>query len=483
MDKSQENMPRVEALLLFLRGALPLAVEVAQQGLGFVGELKENILQEGVAFQRIFRELSEEVFRSYGLTVRTVRALRVGEVFSKIFFRYRLFALSAPMHGEERERKLNELHQELALYYRRQALALRGGLLKIGQFASSRMDVLPKPYLEALSDLQDRVPPLSFETVRPVVERELRAPLEEVFTSFEEQAVAAASIGQVHRAKLAGGAQVAVKVQYPGIASILLDDLAAAEQVARRVEALSGFPLQSLAAELKEHMAQELDFRKEAAVQERFREMLAGKEVIVPALYPKLCTERLLVSEWVEGERVREWLVGAKAAERAKLLHSLLDIFCRQVLQHGVFQADPHPGNILVTSEGVPVLLDFGCCKVLDASTREGFGALARAMISFDFPKALEVLEGLGFELQDVSEEEVRELSMLFLNVFTEGAKAPDRGELGRVWKKLQKGMVKKIPRDFVLLARVFALLGGLIEAYAPNVSFHQAMLPYLQEL
>jgi ubiquinone biosynthesis protein len=257
-----------------------------------------------------------------------------------------------------------------------------GMFVKLGQVASTRGDLLPAPLIEQLTALQSGVAPESAQGIRTVVEEELGRPVEEVFASFDWDPLAAASIGQVHRAVLATGERVVVKVQRPGIADIVSRDTQAMLSLAGFLQRRTTIGLRvdvvSLVREFTDAVEEELDFGVEARSEARVRENRGGDDgVVIPTVYEHVSTRRLLVLEEISGCSIADAAaVDTVPVSREELANRLLASFLGQMLTDGVFHADPHPGNILVETDGTLALLDFGSTGVLDAVTLQALGAM-----------------------------------------------------------------------------------------------------------
>ena len=238
--------------------------------------------------------------------------------------------------------------------------------IKLGQLLSTRADLLPPPYLASLARLQDSLEPFPFETARETIEDELGVRLSKVFDDFDEVPMAAASLGQVHAATLRGGRPVVVKVQRPGIRRQVFDDLEVLTNVAERVESHTEqgrlFAVTDLLEQFRRSLLDELDYRKEATNLVRLREIVAGRpELIVPAPYDDFTTSRVLTMDRVEGRKVTELSGLARLdVDGAALARALFDAYLDQILVHGFFHADPHPGNVLLTPDGRLGLIDLG---------------------------------------------------------------------------------------------------------------------------
>src|SRR3954470_16632196 len=280
---------------------------------------------------------------------------------------------------------------------------LKGAAMKIGQLASFiDTDFLPPEYRELyqekLSQLRSEAPSMPWKQVREVLEEEWDDPIEELFDDFEEEAAAAASIGQVHRATLPDGRRVAVKIQYPGVAKALRADMQNAGMIMRMAKALApGLDAKAAAAELKERVLEELDYEYEAQNQRTFARAYRGHPFIyVPDVVTRLSRSRVLVSEWVEGMGFEE--VKALAQEERDRFGEIVFRFCFGSIYHlQHFNADAHPGNYLLLADGRVAFLDFGMTKQLDKEQIELEITAIEAVLD-DSPDRLRTALGeLGF--------------------------------------------------------------------------------------
>jgi len=255
----------------------------------------------------------------------------------------------------------------------RHSLEECGGMfVKMGQVASTRSDLVSPPVAEELSHLQDHVAPAPPDGVRGLLEEELGSPVDEVFAEFDWQPLAAASIGQAHRARLHGGQQVVVKVQRPGIADSVNRDLDVLNQLATVVEQRTTWGVEyrvcDLADEFAERLREELDFEIEARNASDIAANLDdGSDVRIPAVFHDLTTRRVLVMEWLDGVSVRDIAaIDELGVDRRELAEDLLRCMLQQMLVDAQYHADPHPGNVMVLRDGRLALIDFGAASRID---------------------------------------------------------------------------------------------------------------------
>src|SRR3954465_10095265 len=294
-------------------------------------------------------------------------------------------------------------HQEAAERMVKTLGQLKGGAAKIAQLASFiDTDFIPDEYRGVyqaeLGKLRADAPSMPWKDVRTVLDEEWEDPVEEVFEDFETDAVAAASIGQVHRAVLPGGRRVAVKIQYPGMAKALAADMSNARLILRLAKALArGLDAKEVADELKERVLEELDYEIEAANQRTFARAYRDHPfIVVPDVVPRMSTERVLVTDWIDGIGFDE--VKQLPQEQKDRFGEIVFRFCFGSIYHlQHFNADSHPGNYLLMEDGRVAFLDFGMTKRLDTEQIELEITAIEAVLD-DSPERLrEALGELGF--------------------------------------------------------------------------------------
>jgi predicted unusual protein kinase regulating ubiquinone biosynthesis (AarF/ABC1/UbiB family) len=266
--------------------------------------------------------------------------------------------------GENREKLRNDLAMQTADDVTATLGTMKGVMVKLGQMASYVDDGLAPSVRRTLGRLQDSVPPMSPQLAGGVIEAELGQPPEQLFARWDPEPIAAASIGQVHRAITHDGLAVAVKVQYPGIAEMMAADLDNVSLLRRmlRVTAPSQ-DVEGLIAELRERVLEELDYRREAANQQRLHDYYAGHPTIsVPAIVPDLSTRLVVTSELVTGSRFAD-VVGWPQRERDLAGETLYRFVFRSLYEVHAFNGDPHPGNYIFHGDGKITFLDFGMVK------------------------------------------------------------------------------------------------------------------------
>jgi ubiquinone biosynthesis protein len=421
-----------------------------------------------------------------GFATETERALRVHALMLRLVAAYRAEAFVAQFLPDAAgDALLDFLNERGADDVRESVLALRGGLLKLAQLLSTRPDLLPEPYARALTPLQDRVPPHGYAEIAATLARELGDRLH-LIESIDEEPVAAASIAQVHRARLASGREVAVKVQYRHAGRLLRADLAAFTRGAWLMD--QAFPPSRqapLAEEIATHVLREVDFAAEARAAVRMRAAFANDAVPgvrVPEVLPELSTERVLTMEYVAGERLLDVLERLRASGDdepiAHLMTRLVQAYTHQIVRCGFFQADPHPGNFLVEPDGTLALIDFGCCKELSAERRSAFLNLGSAVMLGHQPSIEHWLHEAGFTAATPAAEE--RLAHLVSRAARQAAsgRPPRNGTREDAFAEFVANLGIHPPTDIALLGRVFLALGGLLRAYAPRLDLPAIVAP-----
>ena len=362
------------------------------------------------------------------------------------------------------------------------AASLGGALLKGCQFASTRPDILPAAYIRRLATLQDRMPPRSWAEIETAIASELHQRPENIFADIEREPVAAASIAQVHRARLKDGRAVAVKVQYSDVETLVATDLTVLERIVKVVARLApSIDLRPILDYLKETLPLELDFRREAELMASLRAAFAHRsDVVIPASFPELSTKRLLVMEYIEGIKItdREALerAGISPHDVARLLNYL---YADQMLHLGILHADPHPGNLLVQPGPRLVLLDHGLTVPLAPSLVTSLNKLAQALTRGDFAGVYEALNEAGLRLD--GEVDITTLLGLAGVVLGQG---PDDagGDADVVGAGMQ--FVKSIgglPADLLMVGRALSLLDGITKQLDPDMDIVELAAHYAE--
>jgi len=379
-----------------------------------------------------------------------------------------------------------EFHVRNAERYADTLSRSKGVLMKVGQIVSyvDSSAVLEGPtgeiYRAALSSLQADAEPMEPVLVAAVIESELGRPPEELFAQFSLQPIAAASIGQVHAARMHDGTEVAVKVQYPGVADAIRDDLANTELLFTFIKIAKGlvpqyrnFDVRPLAEEIAERFGEELDYRTELANQTEFANHYRGHPFArVPEVVPELSSDRLLTMEMIYGRRWNE-IADVDQTLRDRWGEAINRFFFGSIARFGMFNADPHPGNYLFHDDGSVTFLDFGCVKRFTPATQRGFFDFHAAAIDNDAERLLRVWIEHGFARADSPPPADKVLAWCRQNfaayiqpqpfTFTPEFVSELLGHMSRMDSDVMRHAT--VPRDFVFTNRIFVGLYSILGA------------------
>jgi ubiquinone biosynthesis protein len=415
---------------------------------------------------------------------RLYRTYRVASAAAQLWAMYKLpdrirKATGRPARSDAELDSVNERAAELLLEL---SFDLRGVLIKMCQAIATRSDRFPPSFVEHLKQCHDAAPAKPFAEIKAQVERELGQPLMAAFASFDPAPVASASLAQVHAATLHDGTPVAVKVQYPDIEAIVRTDLANMRRACRIYEWLDPQPLElaPLLEELAAHIGYELDFAREADSAERVKKLFADNpRVRVPTIYRERSSRRVLTMEWLRGIKITEKQqlldAGLKPGE---VLQDLMHIFVHMIMADGFFQADPHPGNLMVTPLGEIIVLDFGLSKELPDGFGMGLFELMFSMMTLNESAMVRAFKELGFATKTGDGSTFVAIARRMLRRSHSGR---FEGELteemtGELFAAIRADPVVTVPSDFVLVGRVFSLLSGIAHTLGYRANILRAM-------
>jgi predicted unusual protein kinase regulating ubiquinone biosynthesis (AarF/ABC1/UbiB family) len=358
---------------------------------------------------------------------------------------------------------------------------MKGAFMKLGQILSFATEVVPENAREALQRLQMDAPPMSFEIVRQVVEQDLGQPLSQLFRRFDEEPIAAASIGQVHRARLLDGAEVVVKVQYPGVGQAIETDLKASRGLAAMLSAFNqNIDAQGVVDEVKDRLLEELDYKKELRSQQLFCDLWRDHPFIrIPHAYPELSGSRVLTQEYCRGLGFSEFLAGATVQEKRLAIHAINDFVFDSMYRYCVFNGDPHPGNYIFQPDGGIAFVDFGCVKYFDAAFIRDLQALNRSLMEGDrgafellLKKMQVVLPGRPYDLDELWE---------FFCYHTEPFRENRVFTFTKEWVRAAFSVMDptkqtriNLPKDFVFLNRITFGLNSIMLKLDASENFHR---------
>jgi predicted unusual protein kinase regulating ubiquinone biosynthesis (AarF/ABC1/UbiB family) len=427
------------------------------------------------------------------------RAIRICWLAFQIFLDYFLYTIFSPFLPRKRGQRWKEtLHEKNALRLQQTALSLKGLLIKVGQFMSARVDLLPESYTQTLSLLQDQVPPAPFPGIKARFVEAFDAPPSSIFQTFNEIPIASASLGQVHEATLKPsqanpqlvGTRVAVKIQYPQIESIVETDLKAIRSIIWVLQKF--FPrirFDILYGEFSKIVHQELNYVDEAHHAEQFRKNFEGDDrIIVPKVVWAYTTKRVLTLEFVEGIKINRFdKIKEAGIEPTSVATLLVESYMKQILQHRFFHGDPHPGNLFIQPGPRLVFVDFGLMQPIPSSIHRGIEKMIIAIIDRDISGITHALLDLGFIARSEKIDDVENVVRFFMDRYRDIAPrsfknititqvAQDLETLFHVYPSLQ------IPNHFILFGRTAGMLNGLCSQLDPSLNIIELAKPHAKK-
>lgn len=373
---------------------------------------------------------------------------------------------------------------------RRALESLGPTFIKLGQVMSTRPDLLPPDVVQSLRRLQDEVAPFPYSRVEEQVAAELGAPIEQVFASFDPSPLAAASIGQVHRACLQSGEEVVVKVQRPRLTSIVETDLAILFDVARLAQNHTPwgefYNFVDLVEEFARTIREEMDFAQEGRNADRLRQNLQQfSRVRIPTIYWEYTTTRLLVLEYVEGLKINNLAaLEREGIDRHALAEDIIQVFLHQIFINGFFHADPHPGNMAVQAGGILVLMDFGMVSRLSPERREQLSQLIMGLLQHNSRQIVKTILEMGLLPPGLDVTALRRaVDRLRDKYYTVPFHEIDLGQAITEILELAFQFHITLPAEFSYLAKVLITLEGLTLELDPDLSIVQVAEPLGREI
>lgn len=441
-----------------------------------------------IAIRHEFRYILSEIMGVVQYRKRFLKGLFIA---LRILVSYKLTRLAGLFRSSDgRTRRLRALHLKNATLIREKALEMKGVMIKVGQFLSSRIDFLPDEYIEVLADLQDQVPPHDFQEIRQRIIEELGTPPEDLFAEFDREPLAAASLGQVHRAVLKDGREAAVKVQYPGIEKIIETDIKMFEALIGLLRGKMGWiDLRVLHEEFSRTVREELDYAQEGRNAERFRMMFSDDHrVVIPRVYWEYSRGKVLTLEFVGGLKISECsAIKATGMDCGALVNLLAETYARMIFVHGFFHSDPHPGNIFVSEGPTLVFVDFGMVQTISDKTRRNLRKYARAIVENDTAGILEALEKLGFLIEGADYKAIADVTQDLIDKYRystpEQLKSLTVDDIGEEIRNV-RGVIDnfQVPNYFMLLGRTIGMLNGMAYRLNPDVNIIEIGKPYIRE-
>jgi ubiquinone biosynthesis protein len=383
------------------------------------------------------------------------------------------------------KKKLNKESEPIRL---RKAIERLGPtFIKFGQILSVRPDLIPKEYITELKKLQESTPETPFSKIKKEVETELGETISTVFSDFDEKPLASASIAQVHRAKLKSGELVAVKIQKPGAQEIITEDieimLYLAKLLEKHVAKSRDYNPVEVIKEFAEWTFRELDFRIEAQNIKKFTENMKGEKIIIPKVFDKYTTERILVISLEEGKNIDEYEFNSDS-ERNNFVANAANIIAKMVFKDGFFHADPHPGNIFVSKKGELILLDFGMVGNLSKKLRSQLSSILISLIDRDTDSAIRTLLSIAEERPKANIKAFKKESKNIIENWY-GQSIQKCSFVKTFYEVISTGAHHQIsfPSELVLTIKALLDLEGLALQICPQVNIEQLLKPAIEKI
>ena len=436
--------------------------------------------------------------RRFSQAVRFLRVTRLLLWTIWVIYRERRRVLRAHEKGNSEVEPNIDVLINVLVAFRQTALELGVLMIKLGQFLSSRADLLPEKALAVLASLQDEVPAEPFSHVVSVIETELGQPVEHIFSTLERKATAAASLGQVHKGVLAStGEEVAVKVQRQNIDQLVRMDLSSLKFVilviTRFLDTGNFIDLKGVYREFERTVYEEIDYITEAANCQRFQEMFKHDPTIyIPRVYEEYSSRRLLVLEWIDGIKINDYArLEAEGIDRLEIANRTVQSYFHQFFEEGFFHADPHPGNIFVkpgTPGTGPIIefVDFGMVGTITSSVKQAMKDLFLSVVTRDSETMVQALSQLGFIGKGANlaalESGLRSLLEQFYGLTLGEVRELDYPEVAEEIGKLLYGQPFQIPAQYAFLGRAVSTLMGVSTGLAPDFNFIECATPYARK-
>src|SRR2546423_298527 len=348
--------------------------------------------------------------------------------------------------------------------------------IKLGQLLSTRADMLPEPYLEALSRLQDNVEPFPFAEVERIVSAELGGRLSKLFSGFDREPTAAASLSQVHRARMRDGREVVVKVQRPHIRGQIVEDLEALEEAAEFIDAHTEtgkrYEFSNMLAELRRSLLRELDFKREAGHLERLRRSLREFEsIVVPVPIDDYTTSRVLTMEYIPGKKITDVSpLRLVEIDGMALSEQLFRAYLKQILIDGFFHADPHPGNVFLTEDDRIALIDLGMVGHISGRFQENLLRLLLAISEGRGDEAAQVAIKMGEAKPDFDKNDFkRRVANLVARHADSTMEQIDAGQVALEITRIAADCWFRLPPQYTMIAKALLNLDQVVYTLAPD--------------
>ena len=419
----------------------------------------------------------------------------------QVFTSYAWLKFKSKFFGKKYyERNIKKLHLKNADRVKTRIQNLQGLFVKFGQLISNLSNVLPQEFRAPLEELQDHVTAKPYEEIEKTIQKQLGKKPDEIFSNFQKEPLAVASIGQVHRAEI-NGEQVVVKIQHQNIDIIARADL----EILKNIVKLHAYfmdmqGLDHTYNQVKQMIEEELDYAKEAKAMQVISANLKevpDLKIIIPKVFPEQSTSKILTSEFCEGSKIGNIeVLNSWKVDLEDVATRLIQLYCKMIVKDGFYHADPHPGNILVNKLGAIILLDFGAVAQLTDATKKALPELIEAVVRNDSEAIVNALKTMGFVGSDkASKKYIKKLINIFKEFLEEEVEFDGLnfqniklnsglGSITSILKKVDLSEVSNniiIPKDYILLNRTLVLLMGNAFQLAPKLNAIEVARPYLK--
>ena len=359
--------------------------------------------------------------------------------------------------------------------------------IKLGQWLSSRADILPQPYLEELSKLQDQVPAAPFDQVKPIIEHDI-GQINEKFDNINPVPISGASLGQVYRGSISGH-QIVVKVKRPGIEKIVKEDLEVLKKILpialRFVDPNLRFSAKAMLSQFIETIHEEMDYTNESKNLKQIKhDLKKNSKVIIPSVYDDYSSENILTMEYIPGIKITNVeALDEKGIDRQKLVVDVHKVFFTMLLRYSLFHADPHPGNISVSDDGKLILYDYGMVGKLNNETRMRLIRLYLALVEKDPPRTVNAMNDLGMLTPDFNRSVIEK--GIELTVQAMHGRKPEEMEVQSLMELANRTMSKfpfVLPKNLALYMRMASIIEGIYKQHKVEFKFVNVLKEILEE-
>ena len=359
--------------------------------------------------------------------------------------------------------------------------------IKLGQWLSSRADILPQPYLEELSKLQDSVPPAPFDQVKPIIEKDL-GPIDEKFDEIDHNSISGASLGQVYRGSISGQ-QIVIKVKRPGIEKVVAEDLKVLKKILplalRFVDPNLRYSAKAMLSQFIETIHEEMNYSIESENLKKIKKDMEGVDkVVVPSVYDDFSSKNVLTMEYLPGIKVTNvQALDEKGIDREQLVIDVHKVFFTMLLKHSIFHADPHPGNISITDDGKLILYDYGMVGRINNETRFKLIRLYLALVEKNPPRVVNAMNELGMLTPGYNREVIEKGIELSIRAMY-GTK-PDEMEVQSLMDLANQTMNKfpfVLPKNLALYMRMASIIEGIYKTHDVDFKFVKVLKNILEE-